>query len=125
MAAARAPGPGGGRTGRRSGPLAKRSAFRRERVRPARSRENVHCHFTRGVRPRGRTGSRSGSGSLGSLHRGTFASVNVLVNQSRDYIDSRDEKAKPLTWTAAAGETLVKIGLARTSAKELVSNNAQ
>ncbi len=29
-------------------------------------------------------------------------SVNVLVNRSRDYIDSRDEKAKPLTGTAAA-----------------------
>ncbi|MDT9700463.1 hypothetical protein [Streptomyces sp. P17] len=35
-----------------------------------------------------------------SIRRGTFESVNVLVKQIRDYIDSWNENAKPFTRTA-------------------------
>ncbi|MET7662639.1 transposase [Streptomyces sp. NPDC005356] len=60
-----------------------------------------------------------------SIHRGTFASVNVLVKQIRDYIDSWNENAKPFTWTATTDEILVKVRLFQTSVRKLVNNNAR
>jgi transposase len=59
-----------------------------------------------------------------SIRRGTFASVNVLVKQIRDYINSWNENAKPFTWTATAGEVLAKVRLVATNVKKLVNNNA-
>jgi transposase len=60
-----------------------------------------------------------------SIRRGTFASVNVLVKQIRDYINSWNENAKPFTWTATADEILAKVGLVQTTVKKLVNNNSK
>ena len=59
-----------------------------------------------------------------SIRRGTFSSVNVLVKQIRDYIDSWNDDAKPFTWTATAGEILAKVRLVQTNVKKLVNNNS-
>ncbi|WP_409467919.1 hypothetical protein [Streptomyces sp. HC307] len=60
-----------------------------------------------------------------SIRRGTFSSVNVLVKQIRDYINSWNENAKPFTWTATADEILAKVRLVQTSVKKLVNNNSK
>lgn len=60
-----------------------------------------------------------------SIRRGTFSSVNVLVRQIRDYINSWNENAKPFTWTATAEEILAKVRLVQTSVKKLVNNNSK
>ncbi|MFI9076077.1 IS630 family transposase [Streptomyces sioyaensis] len=52
-----------------------------------------------------------------SIRRGTFASVNVLVKQIRDYINSWNENAKPFTWTATAEEILARVRLVQTTVK--------
>ncbi|MFJ7062723.1 IS630 family transposase [Streptomyces microflavus] len=59
-----------------------------------------------------------------SIRRGTFSSVNVLIKQIRDYINSWNESAKPFTWTATAGEVLAKVRLVATNVKKLVNNNS-
>ncbi|GGY10657.1 hypothetical protein GCM10010358_73950 [Streptomyces minutiscleroticus] len=59
-----------------------------------------------------------------SIRRGTFSSVNVLIKQIRDYINSWNENAKPFTWTATAGEVLAKVRLVATNVKKLVNNNS-
>ncbi|MET8676054.1 hypothetical protein ABZW18_00215 [Streptomyces sp. NPDC004647] len=59
-----------------------------------------------------------------SIRRGTFSSVNVLIKQIRDYIDSWNENAKSFTWTATAGEVLAKVRLVQTNMKKLVRNNS-
>ncbi|MDJ0347672.1 IS630 family transposase [Streptomyces sp. H10-C2] len=60
-----------------------------------------------------------------SIRRGTFASVNVLITQIRDYIDSWNSEARPFTWTATAEEILAKVRLVQTSIKKLVANNSK
>jgi transposase len=60
-----------------------------------------------------------------SIRRGTFASVNVLVKQIRDYINSWNENPKPFTWTATADEILAKVRLVQTTVKKLVNNNSK
>ncbi|MEU8976319.1 hypothetical protein AB0D11_45415 [Streptomyces monashensis] len=60
-----------------------------------------------------------------SIRRGTFASVNVLVKQIRDYINSWNENSKPFTWTATTDEILTKVRLVQTTMKKLVNNNAK
>jgi transposase len=60
-----------------------------------------------------------------SIRRGTFASVNVLIAQIRNYIDSWNTDAKPFTWTATADEILAKVRLVQTNIKKLVDNNAK
>lgn len=60
-----------------------------------------------------------------SIRRGTFSSVNVLVEQIRDYINSWNENAKPFTWTATADEVLAKVRLIQSNIKKLVANNAK
>ncbi|MEU4997835.1 IS630 family transposase [Streptomyces sp. NPDC021622] len=59
-----------------------------------------------------------------SIRRGTFSSVNVLINQIRDYINSWNTTAKPFTWTATAAEVLAKVRLVATNVKKLVNNNS-
>ncbi|MET8398338.1 IS630 family transposase [Streptomyces sp900116325] len=59
-----------------------------------------------------------------SIRRGTFSSVNVLIKQIRDYINSWNTTAKPFTWTATAGEVLAKVRLVATNVKRLVNNNS-
>ena len=60
-----------------------------------------------------------------SIRRGTFSSVNVLIKQIRDYVNSWNENAKPFKWTATAGEILAKVRLVQTNVKKLVYNNAK
>lgn len=60
-----------------------------------------------------------------AIRRGTFASVNVLITQIRNYIDSWNTDAKPFTWTATADEILAKVRLVQTNIKKLVDNNAK
>ncbi|WSN69827.1 transposase [Streptomyces sp. NBC_00134] len=59
-----------------------------------------------------------------SIRRGTFSSVNVLVKQIHDYINSWNEDASPFTWTASAKEILAKVRLVQTNVKKLVNNNS-
>jgi hypothetical protein len=58
-----------------------------------------------------------------SIRRGTFSSVQVLINQIRHYIDTWNTDARPFTWTATAGEILAKVQLTQTNIKKLVNNN--
>jgi transposase len=60
-----------------------------------------------------------------SIRRGTFASVNVLTTQIRNYIATWNTDAKPFTWTATADEILTKVRLVQTNIKKLVDNNAK
>jgi transposase len=60
-----------------------------------------------------------------SIRRGTFSSVNVLIKQIRDYVNSWNENAKPFKWTATADEILAKVRLVQTSVKKLVNNNSK
>jgi transposase len=60
-----------------------------------------------------------------SIRRGTFASVNVLITQIRNYIDSWNSEARPFTWTATADEILAKVRLVQTNIKKLVANNSK
>ncbi|WP_326623908.1 MULTISPECIES: hypothetical protein [unclassified Streptomyces] len=60
-----------------------------------------------------------------SIRRGTFSSVNVLIKQIRDYIDSWNSEARPFTWTATAEEILSKVRLVQTNVKKLVANNSK
>jgi len=60
-----------------------------------------------------------------SIRRGTFASVNVMITQIRNYIDSWNSEARPFTWTATADEILAKVRLVQTNIKKLVANNSK
>ncbi len=60
-----------------------------------------------------------------SIRRGTFASVNVLITQIHNYINSWNADAKPFTWTATADEILAKVRLVQANIKRLVDNNAK
>lgn len=60
-----------------------------------------------------------------SIRPGTFSSVNVLIKQIRDCINSWNENAKPFAWTATAGEALAKVRLVQTNMKKLVGNNSK
>jgi hypothetical protein len=59
-----------------------------------------------------------------SIRRGTFSSVQVLVKQIRDYIDSWNQNPKAFTWTATTSEILAKVRLVATNMKKLVNNNS-
>jgi transposase len=60
-----------------------------------------------------------------SIRRGTFATVNVLTNQIRDYLAHWNTNPKPFAWTATADEILAKVRLVQTNIKKLVDNNAK
>ena len=47
------------------------------------------------------------------LRRGSFTSVDALVEAIMVYIDSTDESPKPFTWTATAKDILEKVAGAR------------
>ena len=88
--------------------------------------EHVHFHFT----PVGSSWINQIETWFGiltrqSIRRGTFSSVNVLIKQIRDYIDSWNSEAKPFTWTATTDEILTKVRLVQTSIKKLVANNSK
>jgi transposase len=58
-----------------------------------------------------------------SIRRGTFSSVQVLINQIRHYIDTWNTDARPFIWTATTDEILAKVQLTQTNIKKLVNNN--
>jgi transposase len=60
-----------------------------------------------------------------AIRRGTFTSVNALINRIRDYIEHWNADAQPFTWTATADEILAKVRWVQTSIKQLVDNNAK
>ena len=60
-----------------------------------------------------------------AIRRGTFTSVNALINRIRDYIEHWNTDAKPFVWTATADEILAKVRWVQTSIKQLVDNNAK
>jgi transposase len=60
-----------------------------------------------------------------SIRRGTFASVQVLVKQIRDYLTHWNTNPTPFTWTATAEEILAKVRLVQTNIKQLVDNNGK
>lgn len=60
-----------------------------------------------------------------AIRRGTFTSVNALVNRIRDYTTNWNLDAKPFTWTATAEEILAKVRHVQTSVRQLVDNNAK
>lgn len=60
-----------------------------------------------------------------SIRRGTFASINVLITQIRNYIDTWNQDPKPFIWTATADEILAKVRLVATNVKKLVRNNSK
>jgi len=87
---------------------------------------NIHFHFT----PVGSSWLNQIETWFGiltrqSIRRGTFASVNVLITQIRNYINSWNADAEPFTWTATAGEILAKVRLVQSNIKKLVDNNAK
>jgi hypothetical protein len=55
----------------------------------------------------------------------TFASVQVLIAQIRDYITHWNTNPTPFAWTATAEEILAKVQLVQTNIKQLVDNNAK
>jgi transposase len=60
-----------------------------------------------------------------AIRRGTFASVQVLIRQIRDYIAHWNTDPAPFAWTATADEILAKVQLVQTTVKKLVDNNAK
>jgi hypothetical protein len=60
-----------------------------------------------------------------SIRRGTFASVQVLIAQIRDYITHWNTNPTPFAWTATAEEILAKVQLVQANIKRLVDNNAK
>jgi transposase len=60
-----------------------------------------------------------------SIRRGTFTSVQVLIEQIRAYIAHWNTNPEPFIWTATANEILAKVRLVQTSIKKLVDNNAK
>jgi transposase len=90
------------------------------------SKPQIHFHFT----PIGSSWINQIETWFGiltrqSIRRGTFASVNVLIKQIRDYIDTWNSEAKPFTWTATAEEVLAKVRLVQTNVRKLVTNNSK
>ena len=60
-----------------------------------------------------------------AIRRGTFASVQVLVQTIRAFIASWNTNPRPLHWTATADEVLAKVRLTQTNIKKLVANNSK
>lgn len=60
-----------------------------------------------------------------AIRRGTFTSVNALINRIRAYVEAWNTDAKPFTWTATADEILAKVRWVETNVKQLVENNSK
>jgi len=60
-----------------------------------------------------------------SIRRGSFASVQILIKQIRDYITHWNTNPEPFTWTATADEILAKVRLVQANVKKLVGNNGR
>jgi transposase len=60
-----------------------------------------------------------------AIRRGTFTSVNALINRIRAYVEQWNTDAEPFAWTATADEILAKVRWVETSVKQLVANNSK
>jgi transposase len=60
-----------------------------------------------------------------AIRRGTFTSVNALINRIRAYVEHWNTDAEPFVWTATADEILAKVRWVETNIKQLVANNSK
>jgi transposase len=60
-----------------------------------------------------------------AIRRGTFTSVNALINRIRAYVERWNADAEPFVWTATADEILAKVAWVQTNVKQLVDNNSK
>ena len=60
-----------------------------------------------------------------AIRRGTFTSVNALINRIRAYVEHWNTDAEPFVWTATADEILAKVRWVETTVKQLVANNSK
>ena len=60
-----------------------------------------------------------------AIRRGTFASVNHLIQRIRAYVEHWNANAEPFVWTATAEDILAKVRLVQTNIKKLVQNNSK
>jgi transposase len=60
-----------------------------------------------------------------AIRRGTFVSVNHLIQRIRAYVEHWNANAEPFVWTANAEDILAKVRLVQTNVKKLVQNNSK
>jgi transposase len=60
-----------------------------------------------------------------AIRRGTFVSVNHLIQRIRDYVEHWNTTAEPFVWTATADQILAKVRAVQTNVKKLVQNNSK
>jgi transposase len=60
-----------------------------------------------------------------AIRRGTFVSVNHLIQRIRTYVQHWNASAEPFVWTATAQDILAKVQLVQTTVKKLVQNNSK
>jgi transposase len=60
-----------------------------------------------------------------AIRRGTFVSVNHLIDRIRTYVQHWNAEAEPFVWTATADEILAKVRAVQTNVKKLVQNNSK
>jgi transposase len=60
-----------------------------------------------------------------AIRRGTFVSVNHLIQRIRTYVEHWNASAEPFAWTATAEEILAKVRLVQTNVRKLVENNSK
>jgi len=60
-----------------------------------------------------------------AIRRGTFVSVNHLIQRIRAYVKHWNADAEPFAWTATANEILAKVRLVQTTVRKLVQNNSK
>jgi transposase len=60
-----------------------------------------------------------------AIRRGTFVSVNHLIQRIRAYVKHWNADAEPFVWTATAEEILAKVRLVQTNVRKLVQNNSK
>ena len=60
-----------------------------------------------------------------TIRRGTFKSVDALIQRIRTYVEHWNSHAEPFTWTATADEILAKVALTQANVRRLVDNNSK
>ena len=60
-----------------------------------------------------------------AIRRGTFTSVNALINRIRNYVEHWNTDAQPFVWTATADEILAKVRWVQTNVKKLVDEQLE
>jgi hypothetical protein len=60
-----------------------------------------------------------------AIRRGTFTSVNALINRIRAYVEHWNADAEPFAWTATGDEIPAKVRWVEANVKQLVANNSK